>query len=258
MDPTKIAMDTVTAIASSFLKRGVELSQDKICELIKGMITRSPGLDSTVDIESLTEEVCHSIKSVGRTTYNEETLARYLEIPVPDLYAMTPDSIDLSVLFDHIKLEQAFAEWLNEWGYMVEIGHPLGAVGGMEYLPDVYGILSNLHGEYEVCINFVCDKPPSEDRVFALLAKIETYSEAKPAFSSGDIFMVITPHNFTLNASKAIALQNEQEKYYVFHLDGGDIFHMERSQEPEVRLEFLRDKVRLAQDETERAQNHKS
>ena len=44
--------------------------------------------------------------------YSTETLARYLEIPVPDLKTINPETIELDVLYSHVKLESEFQSWL--------------------------------------------------------------------------------------------------------------------------------------------------
>jgi hypothetical protein len=113
--------------------------------------------------------------------------------------------------------------------------------------------LKTLHGEFEICISFICDNPPDENRVFALLGKIEAYAEAKGSFSRGDIFAVASPHRFTQGALNAIGLQNEQEAYSVLGLDGGDIYVLENARSAKDRLEELQDKVREAEEETRRS-----
>jgi hypothetical protein len=195
---------------------------------------------------------------IGRIAYNEETLARFLEVPISDLSTLSPETLDTRLLYDHVRLEGEFEGWLQEWGYEVEMGCELAGLRGVEYKPDVYGKLSTLHGEFEICINFVCDYPPSEDRIFALLGKIEAYAEAKKSFSFGDIFLIVTPHRFTKGGINAMGLQNEQESYTVLPLEGGDIYVLENARTPRDRLHELQDKVRQAEEESRRSRIKRS
>jgi hypothetical protein len=145
-----------------------------------------------------------------------------------------------------------FKSWLDNWNYDVELGHTLTGLRGIEFIPDVYGQLVTLHGEYEICINFVCDDPPDEDRINSLLYKIEAYAEAKRTFSAGDIFIIVTQRRFTKGSMNAIGLHNEQENYSVFGLDGGDIFKLEKAETKKDRLLELKESVDRAQEDRKR------
>jgi len=242
--------ETAMAIASHFAQKGVQITFEKAKELINSICDKDPTLHGQVDIDKLAMKIQEDAGHVGRIAYNEETLARYLEIPLPDLSDITPENLSSHTLYDHVKLEREFQEWLEEWGYEVELGCSLTGLRGIIYIPDVYGKLSTLHGEFEICVSFVCDSPPDEDRVYALLGKIEAYAEAKSTFSYGDIFTVITPHRFTQASINAISLQNEQECYSVFPLEGGDIYVLENAQSGKDRLHELQDRVRQAEEES--------
>lgn len=258
MEPTKFVLDAVMAVASGFAQKGIKITLDKAKELIEEICNKNPALQGQIDVDSMAEKIQATAGHVGHVAYNEETLSRFLEIPVPDLATVKPETIDLEVLYNHVKLESEFQEWLNEWGYEIELGCPLAGLRGVEYVPDVYGRLNTLHGQFEICVNFVCDSPPSEDRVFALLGKIEAYAEAKKSFSQGDIFTLVTPYRFTQAAVNALGLQNEQESYYVFPLDGGDIHVLENARSVKDRLDELQDKVRLAEEEMRRSKIRKA
>lgn len=253
MDASKFVMDTVMTVAAHFAQKGIVITVEKAKEIIGSVCDKNPALRGQINIDEMAEKIKDTAGSVGRVAYNEETLARFLEIPVPDLAAVKPENVDMAVLYDHVRLEGQFSDWLVEWGYDVQLGPPLVGLKGIEYTPDVYGRLNTLHGEFEICISFVCDNPPDENRVFALLGKIEAYAEAKSSFSRGDIFAVGSPHRFTPVAMNAISLQNEQEEYSVLALDGGDIFVLENARSGKDRLEELQDKVRGAQEETKRS-----
>lgn len=254
MDPTQMTLEAVMAIASTLAIRGAPIAIEKAKEIVVSITNKNPRAADSVDVDAMAEKI-HAAAGrvqVGQLAYNEETLARFLEIPVPDLATITPDTLELNVLYDHIRLERLFSSWLQEWGYVVAMGCSLVGLRGVEYVPDAYGVLTTLHGEFEVCISLVSDSPPDEDRIFALLGKIEAYAEAKKTFSFGDVFAIVTPHRFTQGALNALQLQNEQESYSVLPLDGGDVYVLENSQCAKDRLDELQDKVRQAEEESRR------
>lgn len=253
MSLERYVMDTVMAVATHFARKGVEITIDKAKDIIVEIFKKNPSLRGQIDVDAMAVKIQTSAAAVGRVAYNEETLARFLEIPLPDLASVNSDSLDMGVLYDHVRLEGEFIQWLSEWGYEVESGCEKVGLKGIEYLPDIYGVLKTLHGEFEVCVSLVCDSPPSEDRVFALLGKIEAYSENKSEFSTGDVFIVATPRRFTQASINAITLQNEQEKYYAMRLEGGDIHALEKAEDSKERLNVLEDKIRQAEDESRRA-----
>jgi len=252
METPKFVIDTVMAVATHLAQRGIEITIEKAKEIVQDISNRNPGVRGQIDVDEMAKTIQASAETIGRVAYNEETLARFLEVPVPDLATITPGSLDTQLLYDHVRLESEFRIWLEEWGYEVELGCELAGLGGLEHKPDVYGKLNTLHGEFEICINFVCDDPPSEDRVFALLGKIEAYAEAKRTFSFGDVFLIITPRRFGKGAVNAIGLQNEQESYCVVPLEGGDIYVLENARTERDRLNELQDKVRQAEEEARR------
>ncbi|NOR45262.1 MAG: hypothetical protein GQ534_06705 [Candidatus Delongbacteria bacterium] len=254
MDPEKFVTQAIMAITATLAKKGIDVTIDKVKELIANISKQNPSLRGQFNIDEVASKIQVTTGNVGRIAYNEETLARYLEIPIPDIATLNTNNIEMNVLYDHVRLETEFGEWLSEWGYKVQLGETLTGLRGIEYTPDVYGVLSTLHGQYEICISFVCDNPPNEDRVYSLLGKIEAYAEGKKSFDTGDIFIIISPNRFTQGAINAIALQNEQEHYYVFTLDGGDIYVLENSRSPSEQLDELRDKVREAEEQSKRAE----
>ncbi len=258
MEPSRFVLDTVMAVASHLAAKGIEITFEKAKDLVELVMEKDPVLKNQVDVDEMARQIQSTAGQVGRVAYNEETLARFLEIPIVDLQHLTPEALEPQMLYDHVRLEGGFQDWLSEWAYDVELGPSLIGLRGVEYIPDVYGILNTLHGEFEICISFVCDDPPDEDRVFALLGKIEAYAEAKKSFSYSDIFMVVTPHRFTQGAINAIGLQNEQERYSVFCLEGGDIYVLEKAREAKDRLSELQDKVREAEEESRMSKIKKS
>lgn len=258
MDPSEFVLESVMSLATHFAKKGIEITIEKAKEIVERICEKNPEVRGQINVDEMAKNIQARAGGVGQVAYNEETLARFLEIPMPDLPGVTPESLDAKQLYNHVRLEGEFQEWLKEWGYQVEVGIPLAGLRGVEYVPDVYGVFDTLHGQFEVCVSLVCDSPPDEDRVFALLGKIEAYAEAKKSFSYGDIFVVCTPNRFTQGALNAIGLQNEQESYAVFPIDGGDVYVLEQAQTPSDRLEELQDKVRQAEEEGRRSKIKKS
>jgi hypothetical protein len=250
MEPSQFVMSTVAAIAAHFGQKGIQVTLDKAKEMIEG-VCRKAG-DKTADVDELARRIQATSGSVGSGAYNDEKLARFLEVPVSDLRTVTEENLDVELLYNHVRLTGEFEEWLQKWSYKVDLDCELRGLRGVVFKPDVYGELKTLHGNFELCVNFVCDEPPSEDRVFALLGKIEAYAEARQSFSFGDIFLVVTPGSFTKGAVNAVGLQNEQENYAVVPLEGNDISTLERAESDKDRLSELEDKVRQAQDEAKR------
>jgi hypothetical protein len=135
MDASKFVMDTVMTVAAHFAQKGVVITVEKAKEIIGSVCDKNPALRGQINIDEMAEKIKDTAGSVGRVAYNEETLARFLEIPVPDLATIQPDSIDMGVLYDHVRLEGQFRDWLVEWSYDVELGPPLAGLRGIEYTP---------------------------------------------------------------------------------------------------------------------------
>lgn len=255
MEIEKFVIDTIMALTAQYAQRGVDITADKAKEIIDRFCQKQPSLKNQIgDVDELIKQI-RSIKgqNVGRMTYNEETLSRFLEVPIADLPQTSPDNIDINALYDHVRLEGKFQEWLLEWGYKVEIGEPLIGLKGIVYIPDIYGELTTLHGKFEICVSLICDNPPDENRVLACLQKIEAYADNKKTFSYRDIFAIVTPHRFTKGAMDAMSLQNEQRGYWVVPIIGSDINTLECVSSFKERLSEFRDKIKLAEDETQRS-----
>jgi len=142
MGTSKYVMDAIMAVASGFAQKGVEITIDRAKLLIEEICKKDPSPDGQINVEEMAQKIQTAAHQVGHVTYNEETLARFLEIPVPDLATVNPETIDLDVLYNHVKLEGEFQGWLNELGYEVELGSSLTGLRGVEYIPDVYGSLN--------------------------------------------------------------------------------------------------------------------
>lgn len=256
MDFDKIVSDTVASVITNLAQRSASVTVDKVRELISRLADRDPEIKRNLDLDLLVDKITSEEGSVSDDAYTEENLARIIELPVRDLATLNPETIEIDVIYNHIKLEHLFMRWLSEWGYTVEIGPTLKGLEGIEYVPDVYATLANLHDDYEVCVNFVCDNPPSELRVKALLQDIEAYSERKETFSLGDIFMIVTPRpHFTQTALTHLNLQNMQEKYSVVSIDGADIGNLEKKAHSEGRMRILRNMIIDADEEAKRGRS---
>ena len=256
MDVEKVISDTVASVILGLAQRSANVTADKVKDLIGRLTDRDPEIKRNLDLDGLVERITATEASASDDAYKEEHLARYLELPVRDLVTLNPDTIEIDVIYNHVKLEELFKQWLAEWGYTVEIGPTLKGLEGTEYVPDVYATLTNLHDDYEVCVNLVCDRPPSELRVKALLQDIEAYSERKESFSLGDIFMIVTPsQNFTQTSLTHLSLQNMQEKYSIVALDGADIGKLLNKAQSEGRMIALRSIIMDADEEARRGRS---
>lgn len=241
MEVEKVIAETVASVITSLARRTASVTSEKVRELIERLAERDPDFRRSMDLNGLIEKINSDDGGASEDAYNEDNLARYLEIPGRDLATLNPDTIEIDVIYNHVKLEELFRHWLIDWGYTVEVGPTLKGLEGIEYVPDVYATLTNLHDNYEVCVNFVSDQPPSELRVKALLQDIEAYSERKESFSQGDIFILVTPRpNFTQTAITHLSLQNMQEKYSIVPLDGADVGKLTMKTSPEGRMIALR------------------
>ena len=193
------------------------------------------------------------LQRLGQAQYNSESLSRWLEIPEPDLPGLSPDTFDPNVMIQHIILEYKFAEWFTEWGYVVELGEILRPSGApeLECVTDVYGTLPTLHGKFEVAVNFVCDNPPDENRVISLSAKMSAYADSRATFAQNDVFMIVTPWDFTKTAAASIRFQNRKRPYCVLGVDGSILHDLETAENKEARLDELQEKVANANREAE-------
>ena len=125
MDASKFVLDAVMAVASGFAQKGITVTLEKAKGLIEDICNKNPSLRGQIDIDAMAEQIQVASGHVGHVAYNEETLARFLEVPVPDLATIKQEMIDMDVLYNHVKLEGEFSSWLNEWGYEIELGSPL-------------------------------------------------------------------------------------------------------------------------------------
>ena len=125
------------------------------------------------EIEALANSVLRDGTPILDAEVTRKNLARWFEVPQEEFSMTPPEQLEPEVLIRHIYLENQFTSWFKEWGYDVEVGEDLEGLEGIDFTPDVYGKLTTLHGEFEICVNFVCDQPPSQYRVRALLETLE-------------------------------------------------------------------------------------
>ena len=115
MEASDLLKESVIAITTHFAKTGAVTSVDWIKDRISEITSKDPKILLDRDIDELALEVQKDIGQVGRKACNEETLARYLEIPVDDLDTLNPDTTDWQTLQNHMKLEEEFSGWLKNW-----------------------------------------------------------------------------------------------------------------------------------------------
>lgn len=239
----------MAAIGSAYGREAAEFSLAQVKSWF-GQAAKTVDLSSQINnsqIEELAESILKSDTPNLDTEVTRRNLARWFEIPQEE-FASTPSSqLEPEVLIRHIFLEDIFKTWLSEWGYTVDIGEDLEGLENIDFTPDVYGKLDTLHGNFEVCVNFVCDCPPSQYRVLALLETLEAYATDRSEFNWGDIFVLATPFQFGKSTSAAIRLQSKQENYSVIKLEGDDIYELQHARNAQARLLQLMEHVQKAQ-----------
>lgn len=158
-----------------------------------------------------------------------------------------PSHLNPEILIRHFVLESQFKEWLEEWGYEVEVGEDMEGIENIEFVPDLYAKRNNLHGKFEIVVCFVCSYPPSQNRVRALFETFESYVREGASFGERDIFFVVTPFSFGRGITQSITLQNNEEKYTVVPLEGNDLATLQSKKTPDKRLPELIEHVERAQ-----------
>ena len=202
-------------------------------------------LDGQLEELDLSETIAMAQKASGRgAEMSKRNLARWFEIPSDEFSSMRPEQLEPEVLIRHMSLENQFRQWLEEWNYEVTIGEELEGEADVTFTADVYGKLDTLHGKFEVCVNFVCDEPPSTDRVKSLLESLEAYATSKSEFKEGDLYIVATPAaQFTTQAKNALTRQADEERYTVLSLEGDDLWSLQSARDSRARFELLMEHV---------------
>lgn len=205
------------------------------------------GTMKTDELTRLAEIIKKSPPSVIQTQMNIDTLSRWFEIPRDDFERLPRNKLEPEVLVRHVYLEQLFITWLKEFGYDVTSGIKKLGAEGWEFVPDVYAEMSTLHGVFQVAVNFVCDDPPSTNRVSFLCESLEAFAMKRdPEFSEKDIFMLITPFKFSETASSAILKEDKDHSYYVVKIEGPDLYMLQRAVDGGHRLKLSQDIVKEA------------
>ena len=254
MDVNVVIQDALASVLASFGAKAADVGVEKVREWVehsKRMSSAAIGREIT-DVSAIADAVvAHQQSKTGQHQYNADTLSRWLEIPEADLATLTVDAFNADVLVQHIVLEQKFRSWFSEWGYRVELGETLRPADApeLECAVDVYGTLPTIHGMFEVAVNFVSDDPPDENRVIALAAKIGAYADSRESFANNDVFMIVTPWDFTPIASAALRQQNKKRDYCVLGVDGSILHDLESAESKEGRLEELQERVVQANQE---------
>lgn len=227
----EILKAAMAAIGSTFGKEAAELSIDKIKDWFSKAAT-SVDVSSKVntnEIEKMAQDVLKTETPVLDAEVTRRNLARWFEVPQEE-FATTPIAqLEPEVLIRHLFLEDMFKKWLHGWGYKVSVGEDFEGLESIDFTPDVYGKLDTLHGKYEIFVNLVCDYPPSQYRVRALLEILEAYATELSEFKSGDIYILATPFQFGRGTAASIRLQSTQEDYIVVKLEGDDIGRLQRA-----------------------------
>ena len=201
-------------------------------------------LDGQIEDADINDIIGAAQKAGNRgAEVTRKNLARWFEVPFDEFARTKPEQLEPEVLIRHIHLENQFRQWLEKWNYEVSVGEDIEGEGGIDFTSDVYGKLDTLHGKFEVCINFVCDDPPSTWRVQAMLEAFEAYATSKSEFKDGDLYIVATPFSFTKQAAATLSRQADEEKYTVVKLEGDDLWQLQSARDDESRFELLMEHV---------------
>ena len=104
-----------------------------------------------------------------------------------------------------------------------------------------------MHGMFQVAVNFICQDPPSTNRVSFVLESLEAYAQKRePEFSEKDIFMVVTPFRFGATASAAIVKEDKDHSYYVVKVEANDLSRLLQAADMQIRLGIFQDIVKEA------------
>jgi len=160
---TALMEAAMSAIATAYGTKAADISIDQIRNWFNHA-TQSVETSSDVTVARI-DELAETVVNSGSTVFDAEitrkNLARWFEIPFEEFGQTPAEQLEPEVLIRHLILENQFQEWLTEWGYDVVMGEDLEGKEGIDFTPDVYGRLNTLHGNFEICENFVCDQPPS-------------------------------------------------------------------------------------------------
>ncbi len=247
----EILKSAMAAIGTAFGKEAASLSLDQIKAWFQ---TASQSMDSTIqanpdEIDKLAQEVLKDDTPLLDAEVTRRNLARWFEIPQEEFTSTPTVQLEPEVLIRHIYLEDLFGKWLEDWNYKTLIGEDLEGRESIDFTPDVYGVLETLHGEFEICINFVCDQPPSQYRVRALLETLEAYATESSEFKYGDIYILASPFEFGRGTSASIRLQSREEKYTVLKLEGNDLYELRNARDEHSRFLQLMEHVEKAKKE---------
>jgi len=254
MEVNALIQNAMASVLASLGTKAADVGAERVKQWIEhSKTTSSPSLRKEIkDVNTIVTAIMDEYQSKsGVHQYNSEILSRWLEIPEADLPTLNIDTFNADVLIQHIILEQKFEGWFQQWGYEVELGETLRPADApeLECAVDVYGKLQTIHGTFEVAVNFVCDKPPDENRVIALASKIGAYADSRATFAQNDVFMIVTPWDFTPIANAAIRQQNKKRPYCVLGVEGSILHDLESAESRGGRLEELQERVSQANQE---------
>ena len=239
----------MSALGSAFGQRAAELTVEQVRGWFESA-SQSVGPAGVLDIEHI-DQLADSVLRAGTPLLDAEVtrknLARWFEVPGEEFASTPPEHLEPEILIRHIYLENTFRSWLEEWGYEVTMGEDLEGAEGIDFTPDVYGKLTTLHGYFEVCVNFVCDDPPSQYRTRALLETLEAYATEGSEFKWGDLYVLATPFTFLRGTAASIALQSREERYNVVKLEATDLWELQSARDADSRLLRLVEEVDKAQ-----------
>jgi len=232
----------VASVAPIFAKPGIDHLTEMLTRTIESF--QQKGVMKDDEINQLTEAARKAPPPPIHMAMRSETLSRWFEIPHDDFERLPKEKLDPGVLIRHLYVEYLVTTWLEEFGYKVEVGSKMLGVEGWEFMPDIYGQVSTLHGHFQVAVNLICDDPPSTSRVSFLCESIEAFAAKKePAFGDKDIFILVTPFKFSSTAHSVILKEDKDHEYYVIRLEGSDLYKLAKAQNSSYRLAILQNVV---------------
>lgn len=245
VEVNNLIANLMVSIASIVAEKGIDTLTTSVRKTVDSF--KKKGIGHTDELTELTKVIKENPPSSTQMEVNVDTLARWFEIPRDEFERLPKERLDPEVLIRHVYLEQLFAPWLKEFGYDVKIGSKMLGVEGWEFIPDIYAEMSNLHGIFQVAINFVCNDPPSTSRVSFCCESLEAFAmKVEPSFSARDIFMIVTPFKFTPTARSVLLKEDKDHAYFIAKLEGSDLYALQGAYDRESRLKLIQDLVKEA------------
>lgn len=245
LDANTLIASVVASLAPVVATKGIDTLKTKVGKTINSFSQKQAM--KTDELTELAELIKKTPPSDIQKQVDIDTLSRWFEIPRDDFERFPRDRLNTEVLVRHVYLEQLFASWLKEFGYVVKTGPKMLGVEEWEFIPDVYAEMYTLHGIFQIAINFICDDPPSTNRTSFLCESLEAFAtKREPEFSEKDIFMLVTPFKFSPTTHSVILKEDNDHTYFVIKLEGSELRQLQLTSSKDDRLTQLQNIVKEA------------